>query len=447
MTIPEKFKQWLSEPIDGRVLGLFRMVFGMFMVYNTWDYYKLGLIRDGLLAPKVLFKFEGFTWLHPLPEPAMLAIMALMGLSALMIAAGWVFRLACWVFALCLAFFLFQEKSYFNNHIYLFVLLPLLLSFTHADHFFSLRRGQQRFDAVPRWQQFILGAQVMIVYFYGGITKIKTDWLLHKEPVASLTEIFPADHWLAPLFKSEFMISTLTYGGFLIDILAPLLLWYKPLRRWAIPFFIGFHMSNSRIFNDIGIFPFVMLFSLVLYFEAQELPWFRKSPSPASGAKKKKEQVLFPPTTALARNLLIVFFVFQLLFPFRGHLFPNPMDWTGIGKNFSWRMKVDTRPIDTFEFTVQHPVTGQVLPVDVRSFVNEMQVMNMACDARSVAAFARFLRGEAARMGVQDAIVKARIMVRYNGRPAQFFVDPEVDLASVSCSPFEKLDWVMPLNE
>lgn len=451
MTIPEKFKRWLSEPVDGHVLGLFRVVFGLFMVYNTWSYYRLGLVGNGLLAPKILFKFEGFGWVNPLPAPVMLAIMMLMGVSAALIAAGVLFRWACWAFALSLAFFLFQEKSYFNNHIYLFVLLGVLLSFTNADHFLSLRNREGRYSAVPRWQQFVLEAQVMIVYFYGGITKINTDWLINREPITSLANQFSPDSWLAPLFKSDFMIYTLTYGGFLLDFLSPLLLWYRPVRRWALPFFIGFHLSNSRIFNDIGIFPFLMLSALILYFDTEEIPWLRNLVRPsATGNKKKKEQVLpsIPVTSPAIRNTLIVYFAFQLLFPFKGHFLPNPMDWTGIGKNFSWRMKVDTRSIEDFRFTVTNPATGQVSPVKVQSFVNEMQILNMACDARSVAAFARFLKEEVARQGLmQNAVVKARIMVRYNGRPPQLFVDPDIDLATVSASPFEKLTWVLPLNE
>ncbi|MCE7926618.1 MAG: hypothetical protein DYG98_26545 [Haliscomenobacteraceae bacterium CHB4] len=461
MAYLRKFKIWLSEPIDGHVLGLFRIIFGLFMAYEAWVYFRMGLIEQGLLAPQILFKFDGLGWLPLLPGPAMLAILGLMGLSAAFIAIGVLFRWACWLFVLSLSFIFFQEKSYYNNHIYLFILLGGLLSCTDADRFLSLRgKNPGTWLKVPRWQQFILQAQFVIVYFYGGITKLKADWLFLKEPVATLVNTIPAG-WL----KTDFTINLLTYGGFLIDILAPLLLWYKPVRRWAIIPFAVFHLANSQIFSDIGIFPFVMLCALILFFETQELPWLRKlalqspgaAPSPKSkqnirahktapaGAGPDSVNVLQSP--AWVQNALVAYFVFQLLFPFRGFFLPNPMDWTGIGKNFSWRMKVDTRSIQEFQFFVHNPANGQVMPVNVGSFVNEMQILNMANDVRSVAAFARKLRDHVAQQGIPGAVVKARIRVRYNGRPAQPFVNPEVDLASATYSPFIKLEWVVPLQE
>ncbi|HRI60184.1 MAG TPA: HTTM domain-containing protein [Saprospiraceae bacterium] len=462
-----EFKKWLAAPVDGHVLGLFRLVFGLFMVFEAWLYYGMGLIEKGLLAPTVLFKYDGLGWLPLLPKPLMLAILGIMGLSALFIALGVWFRWACWAFVLSLSFIFFQEKSYYNNHIYLFILLGVLLSFTNADHFLSLRSRNKGEGGrnVPRWQQFILQAQFVIVYFYGGLTKLKPDWLFLKEPVTSLVNNFPAGHWLAPVFKTDLTINLLNYGGLLLDLLAPLLLWYKPLRRWAMIPFALFHLANSRIFSDIGIFPYVMLFALILFFETQELPFVRKwaSQQPADDKQPKQKHkaharqtqpssgiprtVQITNTPVWVANVLVGYFVFQLLFPFRGFFLPNPMDWTGIGKHFSWRMKVDTRHIEEFQFTVQHPVTGQVMAVEVGTFANEMQILNMANDARSVAVFARMLREQAALKGVPDAIVKARIRVGYNGRPAQFFVNPDVDMASVTYSPFKKLDWVVPLQE
>lgn len=443
----QKFRQWLSEPVDGNVLGLFRWVFGLFMAYEALVYYQMGLIDQGFFAPKILFKFDGFGWVAPVSQPFMLAVLAVMGVSALLLAFGLFFRWACWVFALSYAFIFFQEKGYYNNHIYMFILVAVLLSATHADRFLAPFREKREGQAihVPRWQQFILQAQVMIVYFYGGITKLKGDWLFRREPIATMADLMPPSHWMAPLLKNDFSVYLLTYGGFLLDILAPLLLWYKPVRRWALIPFIGFHLLNSQLFNDIGIFPFVMLSALVLFFETHELPWFRRLLGPA--ATPASGSALSVVTREWVRNGLVVFFAFQILFPFRGHFLPNDMDWTGVARNFAWRMKVDTRPVDVFEFTVRDIRTGQVFDVEENTYVNPAQILGMSNDVRSIAAFARLLREEATARGIPNATVHARIVVRYNGRKPQLLVDPDVDLASVTYSPFQKMAWVVPLKD
>lgn len=450
MGIIQKFKQWLSQPADGHVLGLFRLVFGLFMMYNILSYYQAGLIEKGLLAPRVLFKYDGFGWLHPFSEPVMLGILGLAGLAALFVALGVLFRWSCWVFALGLSFLFFQEKSYYNNHIYLFILLAVLLSFTRADGFMSLRSKNRAFDAVPRWQQFILQAQIIIVYFFGGVAKMKADWLIRKEPAKSMVDFMAESHWLAPLLKNDFTVNVLTYGGFLIDILAPLLLWHKPLRRWALIPFVFFHLTNSLVFDDIGIFPFVMLAAMILFFETHELPWLRKLAVVLPSGEKKDDPgvpLVVLPTSQLLRNVLIGYFVFQILFPLRGFFLPNQLDYTTIGNRFSWRMKADTRQIEELKFFVQHPDSQQELPVNIQTFVNELHINTMSRDPRTVAEFARMLRAEAKRQGLTGTVIKARIRIRYNGRPAQFFVSPDVDLASVTYSPFRKLDWVVPLQD
>lgn len=450
----QTFRPWLNEPVDGRVIGLFRLIFGLFMVYDTIFYIRIRFIPEGLLQPKLLFKFDGFGWVGLLPEPVMYVILAIMGLSAALIAAGVLFRWACWVFSLCLTYFFLQEVSYYNNHIYLFILLPLLLSATDADRFFSLRSNNRPFDAVPRWQQVVLQAQIVIVYFFAGIVKFKADWLVHKEPMTMMIHQFPDAKWIAPLIKHEFVIDLFTYGGFLMDLLTPILLWYKPIRNWAwIPFAL-FHLTNSQVFDDIGIFPFVMLAALILFFDADEIPFLRKrrrSEAAKPGGKRQAAAVASPPllpvTRPLTRQVLIAYFAFQLIFPFRGFFLPNPMDYTNIGNRFSWRVKSDMRKIEEIKFTIQSPQGADIYAVDLGPFLNPMQIRTLTTDPRAVAALARFLREEAVRRGLPGVLVKARIRFSYNGRPVQFFVDPEVDLASAPYSPFRKLDWVAPLAD
>lgn len=107
---------------------------------------------------------------------------------------------------------------------------------------------------------------------------------------------------------------------------------------------------------------------------------------------------------------------------------------------------MDTRLITELDVEA-HLLTGQVMKVDVTSFINTHQVRTLAYDPRAVRDLA---------IGVQKAVleqqgvpckVKAKIKVSRNGRPAQYFVDPSIDLTSVKYSPWEKLSWVNALEE
>lgn len=457
----QRFRNWLSAPVDGHVIGLFRLVFGAFMVFYAIYLYRIGFIPEGLLKPRVLFKYDYLEWLPLLPAPGMYAVLALMGAAALLLTLGVFFRWACWIFSVCLAFLFFQEKSYYNNHIYLFILLPLLLSATDADRFFSLRSKDRPFSRVPRWQQFILQAQIVIVYFFAGVVKWKADWLIRQEPMTSLIRQFSDAHWLAPLLKHDINILLFTYGGFVLDIVSPILLWYKPVRNWAWIPFVLFHLSNSQIFDDISIFPFVMMGAMILFFETAELPLLRRLANTGTGkavATPKKTKgnaqktaldtaVGLPATRPWIRRVLVAYFAWQLLFPLRGFLLPNPLDYTTIGNRFAWRVKADIRKPDGVKFTVQDGNTRQEYPVDIATFLNPAQIRGIASDPRMARDFAIALRSEAAKQGVQNPVVRASIRFGYNGRPPQDFVDPKVDLASAPYSPFKRLDWVVSLPD
>ncbi len=447
----EQAKTWLCYEVDARVLSLFRIVYGLFMTYEMIDYIRIGLVRNMFFLPAINFKYEYLYWIKPLPESWMNILLYVMVGCTLMITFGVLFKWACRFFALSYAYIFLIDKGIYNNHIYLFILLAVLLSVTDADQWLSLRRRKPLTNMIPRWQPFIIQAQIIIVYFYGGIAKITYDWLVRGEPVRTLLNRMPADHILAPIYKNEFGVHTLTYVGFLIDIAAPLLLWYKPIRNWAVIPFIIFHFSNSRIFSDIGIFPYIMAIGLIIYFETQELPflrkWFLKAPETlldsnaamvdAPAAKRH---------SAWIYGFLVAYFTFQLLFPFRGHFFPNDLDWTTIGNRFSWRMKVDTRQVDEMSFSVFDPARDTTYLVDIRTMINEMQMLNLSMDPRSIADFGGLLHNIAAtKGGIVNPVVNARIRVRYNGRPSQYYIDPATDISLAPHHFYQRLDWVNPV--
>jgi hypothetical protein len=96
-------------------------------------------------------------------------------------------------------------------------------------------------------------------------------------------------------------------------------------------------------------------------------------------------------------------------------------------------------------FTVVDPDSNITYPVNIRQMINDMQMLNLSMDPRSIADFGNLLHGMARQRGIENPQVKARIRVRYNGRPSQFFIDPDRDISSVKADFYKRLDWVFPI--
>lgn len=459
MKIPMSIRQRFTGYTDGFVLGSFRIIFGLVMIYEMLMYFRIDLIKNAFVLPRILLPYEGFGFLAPLPEPIMNVLLGLMLVSAICITVGKLFRPACLFLGTFHLYFFLLDKSLFNNHIYLFIILAFLLSLTHADEFLSLKskftkakkvKSKEHSSAkkisgsgklIPKWEIFILQLQFAIVYFYGGLAKINSEWLVEMQPMKKLMETFPADHWMAAMMKNDFMAVFLTYGGLVFDLVIPFLLWNKSTRKWALIPIILFHLPNSQIFNDIGVFPFAMLASTILFFDTKEIPFLRRWISKKAKVKNNKKVKLEP--AGWVGKLTIAIVVFQLLFPFRGLLLPNPMDWTSVANRFSWRMKIQTRALEEFNFYVKDGPDGDKIKVPINQLINTTQIKAVMHDVRAVAHVGKALAAQAREMGAKNPIVNAEIKVRWNGYPATYIVDPAVDLAKVFHSPFRKIEWAM----
>jgi vitamin K-dependent gamma-carboxylase len=163
-----RFRTYLVQPIGGQVLGLFRILYSLFMAFEMIYYLKIDLVKNMFVLPSVNFKYDGLAWLTPMSGPLMTALVGLLFLLSLMMATGIWFKWAARLFAIGNAYIFFQDTSLYNNHIYLYILLAWLLSCTHADQFYSMRK--KTVTAIPRWEQFIFQLQMVIVYFYAGVS-------------------------------------------------------------------------------------------------------------------------------------------------------------------------------------------------------------------------------------------------------------------------------------
>jgi len=237
----------------------------------------------------------------------------------------------------------------------------------------------------------------------------------------------------------------------LLDLLVvPLLLWRRT-RPFALAAAILFNLMNAVIF-DIGIFPWLMLGSLLIFFPPDLVRRFARAfLSPGEQVSVTPETIAetssYPPSFAsqkLVVKLLVAYFAFQLVFPLRHYLYPGNVNWTEEGHNFSWHMKLRTKSGEAI-FTVTHPESGQTWTVKPEDYLKPHQLTKAITKPDLVVMFGHYLAEQKKREGYENVEVRAHVMVSLNGRNPQLLIDPNVDLAKeeVSLLPAR---WILPLT-
>ena len=103
------------------------------------------------------------------------------------IALGFFYRASTLIFATWRYLFLL-DRAYFQNHWYLICLLSFMMFLIPANRVWSLDTSKEQKDSsVPRWSLLILKIQLSLVYFYGAVAKLNSDWFRRV----------PVDGWLA----------------------------------------------------------------------------------------------------------------------------------------------------------------------------------------------------------------------------------------------------------
>jgi len=86
----------LIQPVDASSIALFRIFFGLILVYEFYRYYSNGRIESYFINPEFLFPLLPFAL--PLPGEWMFLPFILFGLGALGIALGFYFRYSAFLF-------------------------------------------------------------------------------------------------------------------------------------------------------------------------------------------------------------------------------------------------------------------------------------------------------------------------------------------------------------
>lgn len=374
----------LNERVSGLSLGAFRFCFGGVLIWHIakylWPTSYGSLSRLLYVDAPFNFRYFGFEWVHPWPEPWLTVNFAVLGIAALLVALGLFYRAAICTLFLGYTYIFLLEATRYNNHYYLICLISFLLIWMPAAKCLSLdawlrcRRHPSKTDneSIPFWPVFLLRAQLFIMYFYAGIAKLNADWLSGeplRSPGQDLLDLISA--WGIPqLLPLEQLCKFIAWSGLLFDLAIGFLLLNRRTRMLGLSLALLFHLHNQLIF-PIGIFP-LMAFSATLIFCEPDWPrrvatwlsaprlsspdwrwliggaiaipvvgmmlgWKIPASSRGSGSKSTGH--------SLIPLFVIGWLTIQVLFPFRHFLIEGDANWTEEGQDFSWRMMLRAKAV------------------------------------------------------------------------------------------------------
>jgi vitamin K-dependent gamma-carboxylase len=426
--------------IDASGVAVFRIAFGALLLVEVGRYFANGWIQAVYVGPPFHFTYYGFEWVRPWPGAGMVWHFFGLGVLAALLMVGLWARWAALGLAVGWAYVFLLDEAEYLNHLYLICLLALLLALAPASRVWSLdgRRNPALPDQIPAWALWALRAQVAIPYFFGGISKLNSDWL-HGQPLQlwmsrmeGFQEWIPGwgEHWLALVFS---------WGGLVLDLaIVPLLLW----RRTRLPAFclaVGFHVMNALMWR-IGIFPWLMIAATTLFFGPD---WPRRVGGQGTGDGGRQSAIRNPQSAIL--TLLAIFFAAQLLVPLRHWAYPGNVDWTEEGSHFSWRMMLADKAA-ALRITVVDPATGEITPFDPRQFLTPKQLDKLAVDPENLREFAAAIKADLVRRDEGHKEVRVLALCALNGRKPQPLVDPSIDLGEQPRTLLSK-PWIRPLTE
>ncbi len=425
------------KQIDNSPLVIFRVAFGFLCFMEAAGAMALGWVERTFIEPKFTFPFMGFEWLQPLPDNWMYLWFSLMAIFGLGMMFGFFYRASAWGWAILWAGVYLMQKSSYNNHYYLLMLLSFLMAILPAHRYFSLdvrRKPSLKKLSMPAWCRWIFIAQMAIVYTYAAIAKLYPDWWSGRFAAQSFNGRYESEH-LVSIFENPDFQLFVSYGGFFFDLLIVPLLLMKRTRNFALFLSIFFHLFNSFVFQ-IGIFPYLALALIVFFYNPETI---RKRFLPKKPVFSLT-QIIIPKYSKFLVFSISFFLIINLLLPLRHHLISDNVFWTEEGHRLSWRMMLSSRGGYAI-FTVKNKETGQTQRIRNSDYLSSKQERRVATNPDMIWQFAQILKKEFAEKG-QDVAVYARTYKYINGRRSKPLTDETVDLSSVKWKTFGHQDWL-----
>lgn len=431
-------KDFLFKSVDIAPLAIFRILMGLLMSAEGFGAIITGWVRENYVDTEFTINFIGFDFLQILVGPQAYVLYALLGVFGLGIAFGYRYRLSIICYTIIWAAVYFGQKTSYNNHYYLLLLVCFLFILVPAERFASMdvKSGRvKKSEVTPYWTIFSFKFLLLIVYVYASIAKLYPDWL-----DGTVVELFLSSRkdWpiLSSVYDKAWFIYLVAYGGIIFDMFVIPALWYKPTRIYAFIISIFFHIFNSVVFH-IGIFPYMMLISSVLFFDSAFIRklFFRNT---VVISDHKPLQYLSEKTV---KRILIPFFALMILLPLRPFYFPGSSKWTEEGHRLSWHMMLRAK-YGEISYVVKRKDNGATERIDPKDRMWIKHVRKLATRPDMAWQYAQRLKKEYNDQGI-DVEIYAHCSASLNGRKMVTLIDRDVDLAAVKWKAFSHNEWIL----
>jgi len=426
-----------STPVSSASLRAFRVLFGLLLLGALLRSWQKGVIEQAFRAPSYHFPYYGLAFVRS-PGVYTYALYALLGVLALGLAFGRATRVCAGLFCLLFSYLHFVDETFYLNHYYLVSLLSGLLALLPSQV-----AGAP--ELVPRWVLWLFRFQFGVVYFFGGVAKLKSDWLGAAEPLRTWLAASTELPLLGGLFTTAWGPFVFSWLAAFYDLSIPFALCSRRARPYAYLAVLAFHALTARLFN-IGLFPYLMMVGSLLFL-APDWParlrslWHKRREPGAHASASASASGVHATLRPRVYVPVALYVLLQLLLPLRRLAYPGNVLWSEQGYRFSWHVMLMEKS-GSAEFRVVDRATKQSRLVDPRSILTRSQTKAMATQPDMILAFAHELAARERAFG-RDAAVYADVFVALNGRAPARLIAPHVDLAHEQDS-FANKRWILP---
>jgi hypothetical protein len=440
----------LKAPVHIAPLAVLRIAFGSIMLVSTLRFIFKGWVYAFYIKPPFHFTFYGFDWVKVPPGIGVYVLFGILVLAAAMVTIGLFYRAAIIAFFLCFTYVELLDKTTYLNHYYFISVMAFLMIWVPAHRYFSVdvwRRPKLAVTRIPAWAINIFKLQLVLVYFFAGLSKLNYDWLIAAMPLKIWLPANADMPIIGRLLTQAWTAYLFSWFGAIFDLFIGFLLLNNRYRRWGYALVIIFHLSTGLLFK-IGMFPYIMICVTIIFFSEKthiRIITFLKLLLPKAKTYIPNKDYHIPAFKArLIGLILTLHFIIQLIMPFRFLMYSGKLYWTEEGYRFSWRVMLMEKG-GTIFFHVKDPATGRRSEIINSQYLSTFQENQMATQPDMILQYAHFLAAEYEKKGIQNPIITADSYVTLNGSGSRLYIDSTVNLATEQ-ETFGHKKWIRPFN-